>query len=441
MSETGDASMLSVESPTTYYTMTRKYDSKYPDLNEDIDTDIAIIGGGFTGVNTALELAERGVTDVVLLESNYLGFGGSGRNGGHVMAGIGHDLEKIRKQVGEDGLKAIFDISDAGAQILRQRIEQYSIDADFRRGYGYMGFNKRQAKTLQNLEKEFKSLDPDHDVAYLEGSEVKNIIGSDAYSSAVMHMGNGQVHSLNLLLGEAKAFTDLGGRIYERTPALEITYGSRIKIRTAKGSITANKILFSCGAFLNRLQPSLEKTIINTYSFQMVTEPLSNELIEKISPIRGAFSDIRPVIDYYRVTKENRLLFGTATHFIEHIPSDLKAYNRNAMLRIFPYLRDVKIDLGWGGPMECSANLFPQIGTLLDHKNVFYIQGYSGFGVTPSHILSRVVADGMTTGSRHWDVLSAIKHHRIFGKEHLRTAICTMAKVAHQLEGYKKGTR
>jgi gamma-glutamylputrescine oxidase len=95
-----------------------------------------------------------------------------------------------------------------------------------------------------------------------------------------------------------------------------------------------------------------------------MTEPLSDELIQRISPIRGAYSDIRPVIDYYRVTRENRLLFGAATPFVEHIPKDLKAWNRNLMLKIFPYLKDVRIDLAWGGPMATSANLFPQIGTL-----------------------------------------------------------------------------
>ncbi|MCE3028098.1 FAD-binding oxidoreductase [Salinicola sp. DM10] len=433
--------MLSVEMPSTYYTMTKKYETHYPDLEGDIDAEVVIIGGGFSGVNTALELAERGVENVVLLEANYLGFGGSGRNGGHVMAGIGHDLEKIRKDVGDEGVKAIFEISDQGSATIQERIRQYDIDADFRHGYGYLGFNSRQAKTLQAMEKELKEITPNQEIAYLEGSEVKNIVGSDAYGSALMHMGNGHIHSLNLLLGEAKAFCNLGGKIYEYTPVLDLQYGPTVTVRTAKGSIKAKKVLFSCGAFINKLQPNLHKTIISTYAFQLVTEPLSDELIETISPIRGAFSDIRPVIDYYRVTNENRLLFGTATHFVEHIPQDLKAHNRKAMLNIFPYLKDVKIDLAWGGPMECTANLFPQIGTLPNHDNVFFVQGYSGFGVTPSHVISRVVADGMTGGSRHWDIMRSIRRRRVIGKEHFRHLICTLGKVTHQMAGYRKGTR
>lgn len=433
--------MLSVEMPATYYTMTRKYHDRYLELEEDIDADVVVIGAGFSGINTALELAERGITNVVVLEANYIGFGGSGRNGGHVMAGIGHDLDKIRKDVGEDGLKAVFEISDLGAATIKQRIAKYQIDADYMPGYGYLGFNKRQGKLLQTWEKEFKELSPDQDIAYLEGAEVKKIVGSDAYGSALMHMGNGHIHSLNLLLGEARALCAFGGRIYESTPALEITYGATIKVRTAKGSVTAKKLLYSCGAFLNRLQPELDKTIISTYAYQLVTEPLPAALIERISPIRGAFSDVRPVIDYYRVTNENRLLFGIATHFAEYIPNDLKAANRRAMLKIFPYLKDVNIDLAWGGPMECTVKLFPQIGTLPKHNNVFFVQGYSGFGVTPSHVISRIVADGMTTGSKHWKILSSIHHPRIFGKDHMRNAIVTFGKVAHQIGGYANGRR
>lgn len=433
--------MLSVEMPATYYTITRKYHDVYPDLEQDIEADVVVIGAGFSGINTALELAERGVTNIVVLEANYVGFGGSGRNGGHVMAGIGHDLEKIRKDVGEEGLQAIFEISDQGAATIKRRIAQYGIDADYTQGYGYLGFNKRQGKLLQRWEKEFNALNPDSEIAYLEGHEVQRIVGSQAYSCALMHMGNGHIHSLNLLLGEAQALVRLGGRIYERSPALEITYGETIKVRTAKGSVRAKQLLFSCGAFLNRLEPELDKTIIDTYAYQLVTEPLPEALIQRISPIRGAFSDVRPVIDYYRVTRENRLLFGIATHFVEYIPGDLKEANRRAMLRIFPYLKDVKIDLAWGGPMECTTRYFPQVGTLTEKKNVFFVQGYSGFGVTPSHVVSRVVADGMTGGGRHWDVLCSIPRTRIIGKEHFRNLIVTFGKVTHQLAGYGNGRR
>ena len=179
--------MINIETPT-YYTATKKYELNFPSLEEDLDADIVVIGGGFSGVNTSLELAEKGFKNIVLLEARYLGFGGTGRNGGQIMAGIGHDLDKIRKDVGEEGIKAIFEISDMGADIIQARIDKYDIKADFCHGYGYMGYNHRQAKTLRQWEKEFKSLNSKHEIRYLEGGEVRQIIGSDAYSSALLHM-------------------------------------------------------------------------------------------------------------------------------------------------------------------------------------------------------------------------------------------------------------
>ena len=432
--------MITLETPT-YYTATKKYDLNFPSLQQDLDADVVVIGGGFSGINTALELAEKGITNIVVLEARHLGFGGTGRNGGQIMAGIGHDLEKIKKDVGEDGLRQIFEISDTGADIIKGRIAKYGIDADFCHGYGYMGFNDRQAKTLRAWEKEFKSLGSPHEIRYMAGSAVTKITGSDACSSALLHMGGGHVHSLNLLLGEAKALTSYGVRIFEFSPALEVTYGERITVRTGKGTVRAAKLLWACDSFLNKLEPELHRTTINTYAFQLVTEPLSDELIHRISPIRGAYSDIRPVIDYYRVTNENRLLFGAATPFIEHIPRDLKAWNRNLMLKIFPYLKDVKIDLAWGGPMATSANLFPQIGTLPGRPNAFFVQGYSGFGVTPSHIICKVLAEGMSEGSARYDLISSVPRRNIIGKDYLGPLLLTGGKTVHQLSGYRAGRR
>ena len=432
--------MLNTEA-ATYYTATKKYDLSFPCLKEDIDVDVVVIGGGFSGVNTALELAEKGITNIALLEAKFLGFGGTGRNGGQIMAGIGHDLGKLRHAVGEDGIRRIFEISDLGADIIQERIKRYQIDADFCHGYGYLAYNGRQAKTLRQWEQDFKSLNSRHEIRYVEGAEVGRVIGSDVYHSALLHMGGGHVHSLNLLLGEARALAGHGARIHEYSPALEVSYGPRIKVRTAHGSVTANKLLWACDSFLNRLEPELHRSTINTWAFQIMTEPLSDELIERISPIRGAYSDIRPVIDYFRVTRENRLLFGSATPLFEHIPKDLKAWNRQLLLKVFPYLKDVRIDLAWGGPMACSPNLFPQIGTLPGRDNAFFVQGYTGFGVTPSHIVCKVLAEGMAEGSARYELLSSIPRATVVGKDRIGPLIVSAGKVWHQTSGYWTGRR
>lgn len=433
---------MHVDETATYYSTTKKYHLNFPQLEQDVTADVVIIGGGFSGIHTALELAEQGVKDVVVLEARYLGFGGSGRNGGQVMAGIGHDLDNIKHEVGEDGLKTIFELSELGPKIMRERIQKYQIDADFTSGYTYLGFNHRQANTLKTWEKQFKSMNTEEEIYYLEAKDVQKVIGSEAYGSALVHMGGGHVHSLNLLLGEAKACTEIFGvKIFEHSPALEVSYGPKIRVRTAKGTVTATKLVWACDSFMNNLEPRLHKTTINTYAFQLMTEPLSDEIIKKISPIRGAYSDIRPIIDYYRVTKENRVLFGAATSLLDYIPKDLKAWNREKMLKIFPYLANVKIDLAWGGPMATTKNLFPQIGTLPGEDNVFYVQGYCGFGVTPSQIICKILAQGILGGSEHFKLLSSISKSEITGKDNMRASLCTLGKMLHQIKGFGQGRR
>lgn len=424
-----------------YYSATRKYDLSFPRLTHDIDADVVVIGGGFSGINTALELAEQGITNIVVLEGRHLGYGGSGRNGGQVMAGIGHDLNAVKKHVGPQGLETLFKIANLGAGIIRDRVAKYGIDADFCRGYGYLAYNARQMNTLRGWFEEFRAVDPDEDIQFLEGAALKQIIGSDVYAGGIKHMGGGHVHSLNLLLGEAQALTGLGGRIFENSPAVSVEYGDRITVRTNAGRVRAQKLLWACDGFLNRMEPEIAGKTINTYAFQIATEVLPDAMIDRISPIRGAYSDIRPVIDYYRVTRENRLLYGSATRVLDHVPQDLAGWNRALMLKTFPYLRDVRIDMAWGGPMACSANLFPQIGTLSNRPNAFYVQGYSGFGVTPSHIVCKVLAEGMSEGSSRYDLMAQIPHVTILGTDHARPAITTAAKCWHQLAGYLNGRR
>ncbi|MBU9564351.1 FAD-binding oxidoreductase [Burkholderia multivorans] len=433
---------MHVDETATYYTATAKYALRFPSLEDDLETDVVIIGGGFSGIHTALELAEHGLTNTVVLEARHLGYGGSGRNGGHVMVGVGHDLDGIRRDVGEDGLKAIFALNDLGPQIMRERIAKYNIQADIHSGYGYLAFNARQARTLRQWETEFASLGSPHEIRYLEGSEVRQIIGSDVYRAALLHNGCGHVHSLNLLLGEAQVVSErYGVRIFEHSPALQVTYGDRIHVRTAKGSIRARQLVWAVDGFNNRIEPELHRKTLSVWAFNSVTEPLPVELIERISPIRGAYSDIRPVIDYFRVTRDNRLMFGTAHQLLEYMPSDLHAFCRARMLKIFPYLADVRIDMAWGGPLPCSLKLFPQLGTLADHPNVFYVQGYSGFGVTPSQLLCKILAEGIMGGSDRYRLLSSIDHRSFPGKDHFRALLVSLGKLAHQTSGYFHGRR
>lgn len=380
-----------------YYGATKKYQLQFAPLQEDLQADVVIVGGGSSAINTALELAERGVTDVIVLEARHLGYGGSGRSGGQVMAGIGHDIDAVKKHAGPQGLKTLFAIAHLGAGIIRERIKKYQIDADFVPGYGYLAYNTRQLRTLQQWEKAFKRAAPDEEIALYTGSEVQQVVGSPVYCGALKHMGGGQIHALNMLLGCANAAASLGVKIFESSPVVEVEYGKTIRVRTAMGSVRAAKMLWACR---DNIEPELASGAPNTYCYQISTAPLADELIERICPLRGAFSDIRPAINHYRITKDNRLIFGSTTRFVAYTPRDVANWNRTLMTQIFPCLKNAKIDFAWGGAVS-GGGPFPQIGTLRERGNVFYVRDHSGFGMTPSHVISRILAQGILGDPGH----------------------------------------
>ena len=233
-----------------YYGATKKYHLHFPALREDIEADVVIIGGGFSGINTALELAEQGITNVVVLEARHLGYGGTGRNGGQVMAGIGHDIEAVKKHVGKEGLETLFKIANLGAGIIRERIRKYNIDADFVPGYGYLAYNQRQLKTLRQWEKEFKAATPDEEIELYTGKEVQQVVGSEVYCGALKHMGGGQIHSLNMLLGSAQAAHSLGVNL----PRLRLLINAAALLLTGASVSVAGPI-----AFVGLLVPHLAR--------------------------------------------------------------------------------------------------------------------------------------------------------------------------------------
>jgi gamma-glutamylputrescine oxidase len=227
-------------------------------------------------------------------------------------------------------------------------------------------------------------------------------------------------------------------KIFESSPVVEVNYGKQVRVRTAMGSVKAAKLLWACDSFLNNMEPEIYNKTLVTYSYQVSTEPLSDELIERISPLRGAFSDIRPVINYYRVTRENRLLFGSATRFVEYTPNDFAAWNRTLLAEVFPYLKDVKIDFAWGGrwPVAptCSRRSAPYAITTTS-----FTSRVTPVWRHPSHIVCKILAEGINGGSDRYRLMSSIPHATIHGRDSLRLLLVTAGKLMHQTAGFWKG--
>ncbi|MFO1072415.1 MAG: FAD-binding oxidoreductase [Geminicoccaceae bacterium] len=308
-----------------YYTVTKKYDLAFPRLTADIDLDVVVISGGFSGINTALELAEQGITNIVVLEDRHLGYGGTGRNGGQVMAGIGHDLNAVKRHVGPRAWERCSS-AGLGAGIIRERIARYGIDADFCQGYGYLAYNRRQVGALRGWCEEFQAVEPDVEIELLTGQDVQKIIGSKVYAGAIKH-GRRACE-----LAQPAARRGAGTRRPRKTRIFELA-GDRRRLWGAHHRAHQCRQGHGREAALGLRQlPEPARARDSRQDDQHLRLPdrdraAAGRADQRISPIRGAYSDIRPVIDYFRVTRENRLLYGSATRLIDYIPDDLAAWN------------------------------------------------------------------------------------------------------------------
>ncbi|MFT6286393.1 MAG: gamma-glutamylputrescine oxidase [Halieaceae bacterium] len=401
----------------SYYADTANWQTQYPTLENAIEADVVVIGGGFTGVNTALELAERG-RDVVLLEANRISWGASGRNGGQIIGGIGHDPERFQKHIGEEGVRAIHQMGLEAREIIRERVEKYQIDCDLKWGYCDVALKPRHMKAFVEWKAFEKTIGNPHPYTLLDREELKEYVNSDTYLGGLMNTGNGHIHPLNLCIGEARAGESLGMRIFEQSRAIEIVHGDRPQIRSERGSVTADQVVLCGNAYMGDLQTRLARRVLPACSSVVATEPLSQDLADNLMPGDLAVCDPRTALDYFRLSADRRMLFGGLSNYTGLEPKDLEGTIRRKMLKVFPELEDVAVDYGWSGRMGIGLNRMPQLGRLAE--NVAYIQAYSGHGVAPTHMMARITAEMVTGSPDRFDVFAKIPHYPFPGGKLLR---------------------
>ena len=379
---------LSLEHTNSYYAATQRDKEPFPTLEQDISADICIVGGGLTGVAAAVELAERKY-DVVLLEANRIGWGASGRNGGQIIGGYNERMlsnpKNLDQQYGEGASKSFGKMSTECVDIIRERTTKYQIECDLKWGFLDVALKRREMKDLKEYCNELKDGGYPHEVRMIDADEVKNYLGTDRYIGGRINEGFGHLHVLDLCKGEARVAENLGARIYEQSPATAIDGGSPLTVRSATGSVRAKHIVLCGNAHLATiapdLAPKLTPYVMPATSYIIATEPLSDDLAKEVMPINYAVCDQRTALDYYRLTADNRMLFGGLSNYTAKPPSSIRETMRLKMVKVFPQLAEARIDYAWGGTMGISLKRIQQMGQL--QPNVFYAQAYSGHGVAP----------------------------------------------------------
>ena len=396
---------------SSYYAATENIATRYPQLQGERRCDVVVVGGGFTGVSAMLHLAERGY-DVALVEAHRIGWGASGRNGGQLIDGFVNS-DRIERRLGADAAKITYQMGLDCREIVLERIEKYSIDCDLKFGYIELALRNSGVGELKSWLAEKEQANYPHEMKFLDKDEIGTAVGSDSYVAGLVNMGNGHLHPLNLCTGEAAAAVVQGATIFEQSPVLKIHHGQSPRVETASGTVIAKQVLLAGNAYLGWTEPKLLGKIISVGSYMIATEALSSELRNELLPTDMACCDIRAALDYFRFSADGRMLWGGLCNYSGRVPKSITASLRPSMIKVFPQLEHARIDYEWGGNIAISINRVPQFGRI--EGNTYYVQGYSGHGVAPTHIAGKILADIVAGESEQFDIFSKIQHWRLPG--------------------------
>jgi len=388
----------------SYYAASVNEITDYAPLRGAHIADVCVIGAGFTGISTALHLAERGY-NVHVVEANRVGWGASGRNGGQIISGISGE-NKVARHLGNDGEKIMWEMAWAGHDIIRKSVEKYAIECDLKWGYLDVAIKQRHLREQQAAVEAFEKHAFPHDYQLLSKEETIARIGTEAYIGSLLNMGNGHLHPLNLCIGEARAAVSQNATIYEQSPVVRIEHGNRPKVITSEGSITADIVVIAGNAY-HYVDPKLRGVLFPISSFIIATEPLSEEQVAVINPQDLAVCDPNFVLQYFRLSADKRLLFGSRCNYFGDDPEIIRKKLAPKMLRIYPQLAKLNIDFTWGGKVGVPFNRVPQLGKI--SPNVFYAQGYSGHGVNVTHLAGQIMADAVAGTFERFDMFANIK--------------------------------
>ncbi|SHF20907.1 Glycine/D-amino acid oxidase [Modicisalibacter ilicicola DSM 19980] len=417
----------------SYYAASIIEESAYPKLEGEHRVDVAIVGGGFTGVATAVELAERGYR-VAIIEAHKIGWGASGRNGGQVTGSLsGQDAmaRQMRNTLGDQAQDFVWNLRWRGHRIIKQRVEKYAIPCDLKHGHLQAAYKPSHVRALKKDFEQSQRHAIGEYVHWLDADAVRQVVGTTLYHGAIRNDYNMHLHPLNLCLGEARAAASLGALVFEHSSVVDIQHGDTPVVVGEHGRVTANSVILAGNAYHRLERKRLGGKLFPAALGIVTTSPLSPELASEINPDDLAVYDTRFVLDYYRLTADKRLLFGGGANYSGRDSEDIAGELRPRLEHTFPQLSGVDIDFQWQGMAGIVINRIPQLGKL--SGNVYYAQGYSGHGIATSHIIGEIMANALCGSLEEFDTFAKVKHIRIPLNDRLGNALLAAGMWYYQL--------
>ena len=403
--------------PDSYYVASARGMVDRPALDTELIADVCIIGGGFTGLSAAINLAEKGM-DVVLLEAERIGFGASGRCGGLIGSGQRKDVLEMEEAFGVERSQQYWAFAEQAKQEIRDRVEKHSIPCDLQDGQ-LLGIHKRSyIGWAQELADALTERYAYPFCQVLSEEETREYVATGNFLEGFYDPEALTVHPLNYALGIANAASDAGVRIFENSRVLSYSKTDPALVRTAKGSVRAAHVVLACNGYLGDLEPRSAGKIMPINNFMIATEPLGKERALELINGRFGIHDTRFVVNYFRLSEDYRLLYGGGENYRPGFPSDIEGFVRKYMLRMFPQLKDVKIDYSWGGTLAVTVNRLPHIGRL--EPNVYFGQGYSGHGISIATLAGMIIAEAIGGVAGRFDAMAKLPTYTFPGGTLLR---------------------
>jgi gamma-glutamylputrescine oxidase len=389
----------------------------FPALEGDETADVCVIGGGYTGLSTALHLRKKGY-DVVLLEAERVGWGASGRNGGHVGTGQRADQSTIEKWVGAEAATGLWQLGLDAVDTVCALIERHQIDCELGSGNLHLAAKPAHALELQEELEHIESTYGYQQLTYLPSDAVAELTSARGFHGALLDGGCRHLHPLKYCLGLARAAAEQGVRIYEGTRGRPATKGQSGEVVTARGRVAAKHVVLGCNAYLGKVVPRLAGNIMPINNFVIATEPLPSHLLPRVNRDNLSMSDTLFVINYWKLSEDGRLIFGGGENYSSRFPRDIKAFVRPHMLNIYPELEDTEIEYGWGGAVGITLNRMPDFGRIGEH--LWYAQGFSGHGVPTATMAGKLLAEAIDGDTSGFDLMASVPTHRFPGGTLLR---------------------
>lgn len=411
--------------PPSYYAATADIPPTRAPLDGDMTADLAVIGGGYTGLSTALHAAQKGL-NTVLIDAHRVGFGASGRNGGQVGTGWNKDQDWLQDRLGPDMARHLWDLTIEAKALTRDLAARHAPEAGYKPGVLHGHWTAKGADALRAYG-DWLARSYDYDTEYLDRDAVQQLCVSEVYQGGLLDWDAGHLHPLRYALGLARAAEAAGARIHELTEATAI---DGTTITTRSGRITAQHIVIAGNGYLPDLDGQISARVMPINSFIAATEPLGARAHEVLTK-DIAVADDKFVVNYFRLSEDKRLLFGGRENYGLGFPQNIDNALVQRMLRLFPQLKDVAIDYSWGGTLGITMTRLPMMRRV--GPNTLAAGGFSGHGVALTGLAGRIMAEAVAGQAGRFDLWSQLPIPTFPGGKHARAPLLTLAMTWYAL--------